>query len=231
MCAATETRRAALTLMLVGGVCYGFHVVAYTDVLSALILPVTLALAFGWLCLVDHKADYAAILQSSRLFTLSDVFYNQPISWWQERIGQPIYLSAAAPYLVEIATRPRLGLVDAQAEIDGVIALDYFLVCHDGAYSLAVNWYTPTVPERDLSVFVHALDLAGNLITADQNAPVYGWRPLTTWTPREIVSDHYPLPRVGGLQEVRFGLYEQLPSGEFRNTVEYVITDIPECLP
>ncbi|MBK8030142.1 MAG: DUF2723 domain-containing protein [Chloroflexi bacterium] len=48
-----ETRRAALTLTLVGAVCYGFHVVAYTDVLSALILPVTLALAFGWLLLVD----------------------------------------------------------------------------------------------------------------------------------------------------------------------------------
>ncbi len=338
-----ETRRAALTLTLVGAVCYGFHVVAYTDVLSALILPVTLVLAFGWLLLVDwvltalaspqtplqkerrlttsillplstrrggrgvrlvlallalvsaailyaqnqpfihalttdptgletidrvqllppnatimlpwgvhhaavgvardvlgmrpdiglvdHKADYAAILQNSRLFTLSDVFYNQPITWWEERIGQPIYLTAAAPYLVEIATRPRLGLVDAQAEIDGVIALDYFLVCHEQRFSLAVNWYTPTVPDRDLSVFVHGIDLAGNLVTADQSAPVYGWRPLTTWTPREIVSDHYLLPRVGGLQEVRFGLYEQLPSGEFRNTVEYVITDIPECLP
>ncbi len=337
-----ETRRAALTLGLVGGVCYVFHVFAYTDVLSALILPVTLALAFGWLfvvdwvlqtsvfvgtrhasssnqfpktgrdmsrpysliasvglallalvCaailyaqnqpfihelttdptgletidraqllppnatimlpwgvhhaavgfardvlglrpdigLVDHKADYAAILQSGRLFTLADVFYNQPIAWWEERIGQPIYLTAAAPYLVEIATRPRLGLVDAQAAIEDVIALDYFLVCHEQRFSLAVNWYTPSVPERDLSVFVHGIDLAGNLVTADQSAPVYGWRPLTTWTPREIVSDHYLLPRVGGLQEVRFGLYEQLPSGEFRNTVEYVITDIPECLP
>jgi hypothetical protein len=305
-----ETRRPAVTLILTGAICYLFHVFAYTDVLSALILPVTLALAFGWLFalervralpliaaallsaailyaqnapfiyalthdptgqetiervqhlppnatimipwgvhhtavgfardilgtrpdirLVDHKADYAAILNGGRLFTLSDVFYNQPISWWQERIGQPIYLTAAAPYLVEIATQPRLTIVDALDGVDGVIALDRFLVCANGRYSLSVNWYTPTAPDRDLSVFVHAIDHVGNIVTADQSAPVYGWRPLTTWTPRELISDHYPLPPVTDLQAVRFGLYEQLPSGEFRNTVEYEVTDVPECAP
>lgn len=334
-----ETRRAALAVTLMGALCYGFHVFVYTDVLSALILPITLALAFGWLFaadaalsnprfvgtrhaassmpvdngrdmprpykalrevilalvalvfaaalyaqnapfitdltrdptgletiervshlppngtimlpwgmhhtavgvardvlgirpdlgLVDHKADYAALLAGGRLFTLSDVFYNQPISWWEERLGQPVYLTAVAPYLVEIGAQPRVTLVDGLASDAGVIALDYFLVCVDGRYSLSVNWYTPTVPDRDLSVFVHALDRAGTITPADQRAPVYGWRPLTTWTARELVSDHYPLPAVAGLQAVRFGLYEQLPSGEFRNTVEYEVTEIPEC--
>ena len=42
-------RRAAVTLWLSGGVAYAFHVALYTDVLSALILPVTLSVAFGWL--------------------------------------------------------------------------------------------------------------------------------------------------------------------------------------
>jgi len=41
-------RRAAITLLLSGGVAYVFHVLLYTDVLSALILPITLSLAFGW---------------------------------------------------------------------------------------------------------------------------------------------------------------------------------------
>jgi len=181
--------------------------------------------------LVDHKADYAAILEQGRLFTLSDVFFNQPISWWEERIGERIYLTAAAPYLVEIGTQPRLTIVDARSSIEGVIALDYHLICTDLTYALAVDWYTPTIPDRNLSVFVHATDQAGNVVTADQSAPVYGWRPLTTWTPRELVSDYYPLPPINGLREIQFGLYEQLPSGEFRNTVEYTVTDIPECAP
>jgi len=347
-----DTRRPAITLILIGAVCYGFHVFVYSDVLSALILPITLMFAFGWLFvgervlassphplsekqphpptpspkgegettrlvkspllfsergfrgeaviiiialvfagilytqnrdfianltedttgqqtiarvqslpsngtimipwgihhhavgfardvlgirtdirLVDHKADYAAILAQGRLFTLSDVFYNQPISWWEERIGERIYLTAAAPYLVEIGTQPRLTIVDARSSIEGVIALDYHVICTDSTYALAVDWYTPTIPDRNLSVFVHATDQAGNVVTADQSAPVYGWRPLTTWTPRELVSDYYPLPPINGLREIQFGLYEQLPSGEFRNTVEYTVTDIPECAP
>ena len=179
--------------------------------------------------LVDHKADYAAILGSSRLFTLSDVFYNQPISWWEERIGQRLYLTAPAPYLVEIATQPRVARVDGLAPIDGVIALGYGVVCHPepttGTQSIAlyVDWYTASVPERDLSVFVHVTDTDGSMTTADQSAPVYGLRPLTTWTENEIVADVYPLEWHDATNLVTFGLYEQLPSGEFRNTVEYSI--------
>jgi len=62
-----ETRRAALTLLLVGGVCYAFHVFAYTDVLSALILPVTLALAFGWLFVADWVLGSATSPQTPLL--------------------------------------------------------------------------------------------------------------------------------------------------------------------
>lgn len=48
-----ELRRPAVVLALSGGVPYGFHVLVYHDVLSALILPIELALAFGWLALLD----------------------------------------------------------------------------------------------------------------------------------------------------------------------------------
>jgi hypothetical protein len=46
-------RTAALTLILGGLGAYGFHVAFYSDVLSALILQVTLSIAFGWLFLMD----------------------------------------------------------------------------------------------------------------------------------------------------------------------------------
>ena len=44
-----HTRRAAAVIGLSAVVAYGFHVLFYTDILSALILPATLGLAFGWL--------------------------------------------------------------------------------------------------------------------------------------------------------------------------------------
>ncbi len=50
-------RRAAGTLLLSGGVAYAFHAIYYTDVLSALILPVTLSLVMGWLLLVVMVLD------------------------------------------------------------------------------------------------------------------------------------------------------------------------------
>ncbi len=51
-------RRAALTLILSAGAAYLFHVVVYRDVLSALILPVLLAAAFGWLAVLEWGAKH-----------------------------------------------------------------------------------------------------------------------------------------------------------------------------
>ena len=177
--------------------------------------------------LVDHNADHAALVQTGRMFTLADTLYNHPVGWWQERIGAPVYLRSTAPHLVEIGTQPQLALVDAQTPLEGVAALDYGLTCA-GGLALHVDWYTPDVPDRDLSVFVHILDANGTLIAqADQRAPVYGFRPLTTWQAREVIADTYPIAlsieavsaTEGGA--ARFGLYEQLPGGEFQNAVEY----------
>ncbi|MEM6285369.1 MAG: hypothetical protein AAF787_24480 [Chloroflexota bacterium] len=46
-------RRAAVTMLISGGVAYTFHAAYYTDVLSALILPVTLSIVFGWAFVLD----------------------------------------------------------------------------------------------------------------------------------------------------------------------------------
>lgn len=174
--------------------------------------------------LVDHNADHAALVQTGRMFTLADTLYNHPIDWWQERIGAPVYLRSTAPHVVEIGTQPQLAIVDARNRVDGVVALDYGLECA-GDLTLRVDWHTPDAPERDLSVFVHILDANGTLIAqADQSAPVYGFRPLTTWRAREVVADTYPIalpPEAAAGGTVRFGLYEQLPDGAFQNAVEY----------
>lgn len=53
-------RRTAIAMWLSAGAAYAFHVLVYQDVLSALILPVLLAVAFGWLALLDVGVQHAA---------------------------------------------------------------------------------------------------------------------------------------------------------------------------
>lgn len=313
-------RRAALVLILMGAISYLFHVFVYTDILSALILMVTLSLAFGWLFLadwlmfsgwtrimgrlgfqtrpyvatmglllvsivfavhlfsvnapfvasltgdttglqtialaqhtppgstlmlawgpryfavgfahdvlgllpgvrlVDHKADFPALLDQGILVTPDYTFYNQPISWWEEQLGASVYLRAVAPQLVQIDTEPEIEVVPGETTV-GVIDTAHRLECMYRKIMLWVSWHTDRKPERDLSVFVHLLDAEGSVIAQDDHsAPVYGWRPLTSWLPEEVVRDVYTLPRLPGAVMVDYGLYEQRADGSFNNVVSY----------
>lgn len=299
-------RRAAITLLISAGTAYLFHIALYTDILSALILPITLSLAFGWLfladwafcvgtryivplrlggialmmafsvylvtanlpfirdlttdttgletitlaegappgstlmldwgprhfavgftrdvlgglqdiTLVDHKADFPAIVASGQLVTPDFTFYNRPVSWWETTLGQKVYLNAAAPHLVAIRTRPELSPTPLS---ETVAPVEVSLACTLDSINLWVAWGAGERPEHDLSVLVHLLDSAGNVIAqGDQAAPVYGWRPLTTWEAGEIVRDVYPLPRLPDGVNIRYGLYRQAAGGEFINEV------------
>ncbi len=297
------SRRAAGTLLLSALAAYLFHVLAYTDILSALILPALVSAAFGWaflaraalaaahfrparwalggaalafagwlvahnapfiheqttnptgletialletappgadvmlawgpryfaagfaqdvlgqlahIRLLDHRADFAGRLRAgARLVTPAYTFYNQPVSWWQERLGMPIYLRAAGYELVQIGTRPERA---ASPQPAGVALLDLAVDCAGDALLIRAAWAAGERPARDRSVFVHLLDAAGDVIAqGDQAAPVYGWRPLTTWEAGEIVRDVYRLPRLAAGRSLRLGLYWQRPNGEFVN--------------
>ncbi len=304
-------RRAAIAFSLSGGTAYLFHIFLYTDVLSALILAITLSLAFGWLFaadrllawlerhsvralslgraatgfaalaavfalnahnrpfiealttdptgletialartappgstlmlawgprhfavgfardvlgelpglrLVDHKADYAALLDDGPLVTPWYTFYNQPLSWWEARLGGPVYLNAAAPELVEIAREP--VLLQAAPPVGPAWAAPNAvqLSCSDERLILTIDWAAPRTPPRDLNVFVHLIDADGTLLAQDDRAaPVYGWRPLTSWLPNERVRDSYALPRLADAEQIRFGLYAIAEDGTFDN--------------
>ncbi len=344
---APRTRRAALVLIVSGGTAYLFHALFYTDILSALILAVTLSLAFGWLFLADallptiaapirsitprnltpqpplhvvergstqrgdgevrrrssaaapyliviltviavayagylysenapfitsltedstglqtialaqhtppgatlmlawgpryfavgfardvlgllpgmqlvtHKADYKALLQQGPLVTPAYTFYNQPVSWWEDQIGQRVYLHAVAPDLVQITTQPELE-TDPNADQAEVAETAHRVECTPDAIILRVAWHAEDHPQRDLSVFVHLLDASGSVIAQDDHsAPVYGWRPLTTWDAEEVVRDVYSLPRLADAARISYGLYTQHADGSFENVVEY----------
>lgn len=310
-------RRAAGVFWLNGLAAYLFHVGFYTDTLSALILPITLSLAFGWLfladkilqmlkkqhypvtfrqgyaiisavfaftagvlfvwnnafirdittdetglevieqvravppgstvmigwgpryfapafahdvqndlqhvILVDHNADFAAIVESGRLVTPEYTFYHQPVDWWQTRLGTTVYLYAAAPGMVEISTRPDL----AQTAIpEGITVAEEAVSCEGERVVLDITWQTDRNARDALSVFVHALDSQGGIVAqADQLHPVYGWRPVTTWLPGERVRDIYLIETETPehIRSIRYGMYLVLPDGGFKNTYESTI--------
>jgi hypothetical protein len=175
--------------------------------------------------LADHQADFDRIVREGVLVTPEYTFYNRPLSWWEEVLGGRVYLRAAAPHLVEIDREcERAEQTPGREWGEGIVPLEQEVQCAGDRIILEVAWFASAKPERDLSVFVHLLDGRGNIIAqCDQCAPVYGWRPTTIWEEGEVVRDIYPLRRVSGAETVRYGLYQQLPSGEFQNEIEFSI--------
>lgn len=309
-----QIQRPATTFALSGLVAYGFHVTVYSDVLSALILPITLSLVVGWvfcidwvltrkytqswelryifrgsltvavllggvmindnlrfiddltrdetgletieslhdapddstvmlawgpryfaasyaqrldddlaqITLVDHNADFAGIIASdTTLITPEYTFYTQSQAWWESRLGQPVYLHAVAPRLIEIATTP--DIYDETSESDAIEPIDVQVTCTANDTILTVDWLVHTQPAEDLSVFVHLLDENGTLIAQDDHThPVYGWRPLTTWQAGEVVRDVYRLPPFADNGMIRYGFYRVLDDG-FENVLEFEV--------
>jgi hypothetical protein len=172
--------------------------------------------------LVDHKADFATIVEHGRLVTPEYTLYSKPVSLWEDELGRRVYLRADAPGMVEISMQADLaGVIPIEA---GISVFDERLDCTDDQIILSVDWVSSETPTQDLSVFVHLVDANDTVIAqADQSAPVFGWRPLTSWQAHEIVHDIYVLPRPDDARKIRYGLYRQLESGEFRNEYEFEV--------
>jgi hypothetical protein len=171
---------------------------------------------------VDDRADFRSIVEGSKLLTPDYSLFRQPVSWWEERLGEPVYSRAGAPFLVEIGVEPEL----ADSPPEGVTVAEEAAICNEEGLTLAVTWQTDETPEQDWRVFVHALDSDGNLIAqGDQPAPVFGWRPMTSWLPHERVRDLYPIAvdAVDGVDSIQYGFYIALPEGGFENFAEYEI--------
>lgn len=312
--AARAGRRFGRTLLLIALCAWLFHAGFYRDILSALILPITLALAFGWLylaealqrtrpgpealsvflalavfvssillwrhnhsfvqqltrdptgletidaleaapagstlmlawgpryfaasaaqlyqdrlqaiTLVDHNADMRAAFHANGLVTPDYTFFNQPPDWWEQRLGQAVWLDGAGPRLVRLRPAPVIVETGNLAITD----LETRLHCSSGELVLEVLWNAGANPPRqDLSVFVKAFAAEGDLLAqGDQVAPVYGLRPTSKWLVNEQLRDFYPVRALPDrVQRVEYGLYRLGPGGEFENVLEKELQ--PEC--
>jgi hypothetical protein len=180
------------------------------------------------LVLVDHNASAKQILADGYgLITLSETFYQRPLSWWDDLLG-PVALDTYAPGLIEIRTEPLLGtdqpdpflVNDDLALLSANVTLE-----GEGSFLVTLHWLARRAPTRDYSVAVHlvAADPPTGpqdiLAQADANHPVEGWYPTTRWVEGQVVQDVYRLQAPPGSHPVaiRVTAYYANEAGEFVN--------------
>jgi len=157
----TETRRPALTLGLIGLAAYGFHVAYYTDVLSALILLMTLPLAFGWVLLAMRLPQTVARYSLSPLAAALAVYlliFNYPFI--QAQVTNTNGLETAA--LVEAAPPESTVMLAWGPEYFAVSAVKLLL---DDLESLTIvddkvdyADYNPPIITPEYTLFTQTLD-------------------------------------------------------------------------
>jgi hypothetical protein len=166
--------------------------------------------------MADHTADFTALAQDGATFyTQPDTLYGYPQNWWAERIGD-VYLTSAGQNLVKLATEP--DIIDSPdtdefiAPLDeGIWLVDAQITCRESDIAVVLQWLAVATPTRNLSVKVHltAADDEARLEGVDSLAPVYGWRPTSSWLPGEVITEHYRLPRLPGGERIIVGLYDE----------------------
>ncbi|MEW5720004.1 MAG: hypothetical protein AB1817_15355, partial [Chloroflexota bacterium] len=97
----------------------------------------------------------------------------------------------------------------------------YDLSANPSALELTLYWRAQATPDRDYTVFVHALDANGNIIAQADRQPQQGTYPTALWDAGEQVRDDYALTLAPGTsaQRIVVGLYraetgERLPVGD-----------------
>ena len=193
---------------------------------------------FPWFKIVDHNADFRAIIdRGERLYTLSRTLYERPVAWWEHQLESTISLDAVAPEIIEIRPSPRLASASPAPLLaleNGVVIQDAVLQWEDpSTLRLQVDWLAERTLSHDYSVAVHLVKAdppAGPddiLAQADRAHPVEGWYPTTRWSAGEAVRDYYRIPVDSNTSPaaVRIGMYRQ--AGDSFKTTDWLSLPIP----
>lgn len=191
--------------------------------------------------LVDHNVNLRAVVEDGRLLTPAETFIVFPSTWWETELGGRVYMSSAAPRIVEVGTSPPVDAGDVPLDVNfdlgnGLRVRSASLAWRDTAdqLTLVVYWEALQPVSGDYSVAVHlvaqdppqgAHDL---LDQADAPHPVGGWYPTSLWMTGEIVRDDYVLNVPSSTPvAVRIAMYQVDANGAFVNT-EWLSLPIPE---
>ncbi len=183
--------------------------------------------------LVDHNASHKAILaRGDHLLAPLANFLVFPLTWWEASVGQKLYLSTAAPEIVEMSLTLPYAAEDIPLTIDADLNNGIRIrnvqknKIDDNQIQLTIYWENVASTTHDFSVAIHLvaqdppMSAADILSQADNNHPVEGFYPTTRWQPGEIVRDDYlvTIPPGSEPAAIRIGMYYQDPEAGFINT-------------
>ncbi len=183
--------------------------------------------------IVDHNANPRKLLaRGDHLLAPLPTFVVFPLEWWREQLNSDLYLATAVPGVVEISTEPIVTAVaippDVNLDLENGIHLRHVTTeqIHDNQMLVTAYWQATGPINDDYSVAVHLvaqdppLSPADILDQADNNHPVEGLYPTTTWRDGEIVRDHYlvTIPPDSDPAAIRIGMYRSDPDAGFINS-------------
>jgi len=185
--------------------------------------------------LIDARGNLegvvAAALPPSPLYTTPYLLYQNPPALWAERLARPVTVESAGPGLIALYPEPRL-LPTLPAAGPTEIELQTVTARQEGAmvYVMA-EWLAVQKPSVNYHVFVHLTDqpdIDGPddiLAQGDQQNPVYGFSPTTTWVVGQLVRDDYLLTIPDDRQptQIFIGLYMTTEDGGFVNILRQAV--------
>lgn len=186
--------------------------------------------------LVDHRADFAAILAADgRILTPALYLDYWPPAWWEARIG-PAHYQAVTPEIIAIQQAtlpPDAAPANVDFDLGNGIRLRSAALAETapGQAELTLVWEAMQAPDRDYSVAVHWLtqfppqspdDLVAQ---ADSAHPVQGWWPTSRWAAGELVRDVYALQTTAVTPPtlIAIAMYHQDENGQFVNSAWFTL--------
>ena len=188
------------------------------------------------LTLVDHRADFATIINTEgRILTPGQYLNYWPPAWWEARIGEAHY-SAVTPEIIAIQRTALSDEATSPAENfdlgNGIRIRSATLAeADDGKSHLTIYWESMQPIERDYSVALHWLTQfppqspADIVAQADSVHPVHGWYPTSHWRPGELVRDEYELEITAVSQSaiLAIAMYYVDENGQFVNSAWFTL--------
>ncbi|MGD2178818.1 MAG: DUF2723 domain-containing protein [Anaerolineae bacterium] len=211
--------------------------------------PATLALPWGhdyWavayakycrnqlpgLGVVDHNANFRAIVKrGDYLLVLSETLYVFPIPWWEKELG-PLYISSAAPGVIELSPTPPVDTAAVPADIafnlgNGIRVRSLSMEQRQGnELFVSIYWEATKSVEENYRIALHLVardpptGAEDILAQADSPHPVSGWFPTSQWDVGDVVRDDYVLnvPSDASPVAVRVAMYRINEDDSFDNT-------------
>jgi hypothetical protein len=185
--------------------------------------------------LVDHTADYQALMrQKGSILTPGTYLCYWPPGWWEGILG-PVCCNAVAPGVVAMSKHPPYQNVplDVDFRLGNGIRIRFMDSCmmDEEKVRLGIYWEAMQPIREDYRVAVHLVTCfppegPDDIIAqADAIHPVQGWYPTTRWAVGEVVRDQYELtiPEGTDPSAVQIAMYTVDDKGGFENSEWYVI--------